>query len=94
MLNALLKNLKRKTIAVTKDNFPVTVDGKILMRPAGHGALLENLNNIDSDLVFIKNIDNVTKPELERENSVYKKLIAGVLIEKKKLDFSIVRGGR
>jgi len=48
------------TIAVNPDNTPFEEeDGSILFRPAGHGALLENLNEIDGDLIFIKNIDNV-----------------------------------
>lgn len=47
-------------IAFNPDHTPkLTAEGNILTRPAGHGALLENLNNIDSDLIFIKNIDNV-----------------------------------
>lgn len=73
------------TVAVSPSNEPVAVDGELLMRPGGHGALLENLNQLDADMVFIKNIDNVVRPALEPENSTYKKLIAGVLLQKQAL---------
>ncbi len=48
------------TIAANPDGTPFrTKDGKLLFRPGGHGALIENLNRQDADIVFIKNIDNV-----------------------------------
>ena len=69
------------TIAVNPDNTPFRQDdGTLLFRPAGHGALVENLNEIDADLVFIKNIDNVVPDKLKGDTVLYKKLIAGVLI--------------
>ncbi len=69
------------TIAVNPDNTPFLEDGHLLFRPGGHGALIENLNDIDSAVVFIKNIDNVV-PDSHREATVkYKKIIAGYLIE-------------
>lgn len=69
------------TIAVDMDNQPFrNEDGSILFRPAGHGALLENLNDIDADIVFIKNIDNVVPDNLKAETTRYKKVIAGILI--------------
>ena len=52
------------TIAVTMDNVPYRENGKLVFRPAGHGALIENLNDIDADVVFIKNIDNVVPRSL------------------------------
>ncbi len=70
------------TIAVTKDNKPFREkDGKILFRPAGHGALLTNMNNLDYDVVFIKNIDNVVVDRLKKDTIVYKEIIGGVLYE-------------
>lgn len=56
-------------------------DGSLLFRPAGHGALLENLNEIDADLIFVKNIDNVVPDRSKAETATYKELLAGVLIE-------------
>ncbi len=52
----------------------------LVFRPAGHGALIQNLNNIDADLVFIKNIDNLAHSELKK-TAFYKKALAGILIE-------------
>jgi hypothetical protein len=55
--------------------------GEILLRPAGHGALLENLNEIDADIIFIKNIDNVLPDRLKNDTFKFKKLLAGILLE-------------
>jgi hypothetical protein len=55
-----------------------------LFRPAGHGALLENLNEQDADIIFIKNIDNVVPDHLKGETVIYKKALAGILINTKK----------
>jgi len=78
------------TVAVNSDNVPVKIEGEFFMRPAGHGALLENLNTLQADLVFVKNIDNVVKPNLEPENSRYKKLLGGLLLKKKKEIFQLL----
>ncbi len=68
------------TVAATIDNEPFrNEDGTILFRPGGHGALIENLNDLDADIVFIKNIDNVVPDRLKGDTVTYKKLIAGVL---------------
>jgi hypothetical protein len=70
------------TVAVRMNNEPVlTEDGLLFFRPAGHGALLSNLNDIQADVIFIKNVDNVTVSSLEQEVSYYKKLLAGYLLE-------------
>ncbi|QYJ68681.1 DUF4301 family protein [Flavobacterium litorale] len=72
---------KTDTIAVAMDNVPFReADGTILFRPGGHGALIENLNNLEADIVFVKNIDNVSNNNLETI-SLYKKALAGGLIE-------------
>ena len=70
------------TVAVDPDNQPFrNEDGIILFRPGGHGALLENLNDLDGDIVFIKNIDNVL-PDYRKETTIrYKKALAGYLIK-------------
>ncbi|MAN86689.1 MAG: NAD metabolism ATPase/kinase [Algoriphagus sp.] len=70
------------TIAVSMDNEPfLEEDGSILFRPAGHGALLENLNDISADLIFIKNIDNVVPDRLKPDTKTYKMAIGGLLLE-------------
>ena len=69
------------TIAAALDNSPFRDDnGNLVFRPGGHGALIENLNDIDATVVFIKNIDNVV-PESQRAATVHsKKVLAGTLI--------------
>ena len=62
-------------------------DGKLLFRPGGHGALIENLNDLDADIVFIKNIDNVVPDRLKGDTVTYKKLLAGVLVTLQKQAF-------
>ena len=52
-----------------------------MFRPSGHGALLSNLNEIDADIVFIKNIDNVVVYKYKEEVATYKKVLAGILLE-------------
>jgi len=69
------------TIAVELNNEPFREkDGTLLFRPAGHGALLENLKDLDADLVFIKNIDNVVPDKFKGPTILYKKALAGLLL--------------
>ena len=76
------------TIAANPDNTPFrNEDGSLLFRPGGHGALIENLNEIEADVVFIKNIDNVVPDRIKDETVLYKKLIAGVLVDTQKQVF-------
>ncbi len=70
------------TIAATPDNTPFrTDDGELLFRPAGHGALIENLNEIDADIIFIKNIDNVCATPHRNDTIEYKRALAGLMIQ-------------
>lgn len=64
-----------------KDQLFRTESGKLLFRPSGHGALLNNLNKLEADIVFIKNIDNVVVFKYEEEVAEYKKMIGGILLE-------------
>lgn len=76
------------TIAANMDNTPFrNDDGTLLFRPGGHGALIENLNDIDADIIFIKNIDNVVPDRLKGSTVLYKNVLAGVLVEKQKQAF-------
>lgn len=69
------------TVAVNEDNSLFRENGQLVFRPGGHGALIQNLNDLDATVVFIKNIDNVV-PDSRRESTLlYKKIIAGYLIE-------------
>lgn len=77
------------TIAVDMDNNPfLEENGEVLFRPAGHGALLENLNEIDGDIIFIKNIDNVVPDRLKEPTITYKRAIGGVLLDVQQAVFS------
>jgi len=70
------------TIAVDMDNQPFRdSEGRLLFRPGGHGALLENLSDLNGDIIFIKNIDNVVPDRLKNETYRYKKALGGYLIE-------------
>lgn len=68
------------TIAVSLDNKPFKDDGKLLFRPSGHGALIENLNDLKAEIIFIKNIDNVVVYKHKYEVANYKKLLGGILV--------------
>ncbi len=70
------------TIAVNPDNTPFRTDsGELLFRPAGHGALIENIGEIDSDLIYVKTIDNVTTDALRGDTLKYKQALAGLLLD-------------
>lgn len=69
------------TIAVDLKNQPFKdANGNLVFRPGGHGALIENLNDLEADLIFIKNIDNVVPDHLKAPTKKFKKALAGLLI--------------
>lgn len=79
------------TLAVDMQNEPFREkDGSLLFRPGGHGALLQNLNDLEEDLVFIKNIDNVVPDRLRQQTYIYKKALGGLLIELREKSFEIL----
>lgn len=76
------------TLAANPDGTPFrTDDGKLLFRPGGHGALIQNLNEQQADVIFIKNIDNVVPDRLKADTVRYKQLLAGVLVTEQKRIF-------
>ena len=80
------------TIAANPDNTPFrNDDGSLLFRPGGHGALIENLNEIEADVIFIKNIDNVVPDRLKPETVEWKQVIAGVLVTLQKQAFEYLK---
>ncbi|MCR4659476.1 MAG: DUF4301 family protein [Bacteroidales bacterium] len=80
------------TIAVDEQNNPLRdEDGHLVFRPGGHGALIENLNEQHADIIFIKNIDNVVPDWLKQTTIIYKKALAGMLIELRNKSFRYLR---
>jgi hypothetical protein len=80
------------TIAAAMDNTPFRdAKGNLLFRPGGHGALIENLNELDADVIFIKNIDNVVPDRLKATTVKYKQIIGGVLISLQQKVFSYLQ---
>ena len=69
------------TLAVDLENRPFrTADGRLLFRPGGHGALIENLNDLQGDIVFLQNVDNVQPDHLRGEVLEWKKVLTGHLV--------------
>ena len=68
------------TIAANLDGTPCREDGHLFFRPGGHGALIENLNDLDADVIFIKNIDNVVGDDRRESTIHYKKVLGGTLV--------------
>lgn len=78
-------------IAVDMANNPFRLDnGKLLFRPGGHGALIENLNDLDTEIVFIKNIDNIVPDNLRDTTYTYKKAIGGLLFQLQEKAFNML----
>ncbi len=76
------------TIAVDLNNEPFReTDGSLLFRPGGHGALIENLNDLENEIIFIKNIDNVVPDRLKDKTYLYKKAIGGLLMQLQERSF-------
>jgi hypothetical protein len=90
-INFSIQSPSTDTIALTPDNKPFRLDdGSILFRPGGHGALIYNLNNIDKDIIFIKNIDNIVPDNLKKKNCIYKQALAGILLETQQKTFDFI----
>ena len=79
------------TIAVDEHNQPFRENDAIVFRPGGHGALIENLNDLDADVIFVKNIDNVVPDSLKNPTIMYKKMIAGLLVNLQKRCFEYLK---
>ncbi len=79
------------TIAVDSINQPFRDNAELVFRPGGHGALIENLNDLNGDIVFIKNIDNVVPDSLKSSTVTYKKVIAGMLVNIQKQCFAYLQ---
>jgi hypothetical protein len=74
-----------------KNNLFRGAQGRLILRPGGHGALIENLNDLDGDIIFIKNIDNVAPDSLQAETIKYKQILGGYLIKLQDQVFGLLR---
>ncbi|MDP2161849.1 MAG: DUF4301 family protein [Flavobacterium sp.] len=90
-VNYSFQNQSTDSLAFDLNNKPFRNDnGELVFRPGGHGALLENLNQLDADLVFIKNIDNIIQNHVDTI-ALYKKALAGILLEKQQKIFAYLQ---
>lgn len=75
------QNKSTDSVTVNDQNeFVRDKNNNLIFRPGGHGALIENLNELDADVIFVKNIDNVIQNHIDKI-ALYKKALAGVLIK-------------
>ena len=89
-VNFSYQNKASDVLAVDSKNKPARdKNGKLIFRPAGHGALIDNLSSIDADIIFIKNIDNVISIETEKI-TLFKKALAGLLLQLQNQTFSFL----
>lgn len=79
------------TIAADENNQPFRDKDELVFRPGGHGALIANLNDLEGDVIFIKNIDNVVPDSLKDSTVTYKKLIAGILVKLQNQSFAYLK---
>jgi ribosomal protein S18 len=79
-------------LAVDENNLPLRdTAGNLIFRPGGHGSLLTNLQNLDADFIFIKNIDNIVPEKLLRKILPYKKMLGGLALQIQQEIFAILR---
>jgi hypothetical protein len=84
-----IQKLSTDTLALDDKQEPFREpDGSLHFRPGGHGALLENLNDIQADIIYIKNIDNVTHDRNKADTILFKKALGGMLIDFQRQVFS------
>ena len=80
------------TIAVNERNELLRdEEGRLIFRPGGHGALIENLSDCNADIIFIKNIDNVVPDWLKHTTIVYKKALGGLLLQLREESHDYIR---
>ena len=79
-------------LAVDENNMPLRDDrGNLIFRPGGHGSLLTNLQNLDADFIFVKNIDNIVPEKLLKKILPYKKMMGGLALKLQQEIFTILR---
>ncbi|MDI6726365.1 MAG: DUF4301 family protein [Smithellaceae bacterium] len=102
LLDITISDQRRSTNTIAADQFNRPFrdsQGKLVFRPGGHGSLLENLEGLDGDIIFIKNIDNVAPGRLLPLVILYKKVLGGIFLKTERKVFQLLamleeRGGR
>jgi nicotinamide riboside kinase len=90
-INFSYQNTATNSIAVNSENEPIQNEfGELVFRPGGHGALIQNLNQLDADIVFIKNIDNIIQNNIDTI-ALYKKSLAGILCHYQQIIFNYLK---
>jgi hypothetical protein len=78
-------------LAVDENNLPLrNAAGHLIFRPGGHGSLLKNLQQLDADFIFIKNIDNIAPEKLLKKILPYKKMLGGLALQIQQEIFAIL----
>lgn len=93
-INIKLSEQKHYTDIIAVDEYNNAMrdeEGRLIFRPGGHGALIENLNECRADLIFVKNIDNVVPDWMKHTTIVYKKALAGLLLNLQQQTFEHLR---
>ncbi|MCX5850386.1 MAG: DUF4301 family protein [Deltaproteobacteria bacterium] len=79
-------------LAVDENDLPLRdAEGNLIFRPGGHGSLLKNLQNLDADFIFIKNIDNIVPEKLLKKIIPYKKMLGGLALQIQQKIFAVLR---
>ena len=92
-ISLTIQKKSTNTIAVDMNNEILLDDeNNLIFRPGGHGALIENLNELNGDLVYIKNIDNIQTDDLKETTILYKKLLGGFLVQTQDKIFEFLVG--
>ncbi len=87
-----VQSVSTNTIAVEETNLPLRdARGELVFRPGGHGTLLTNLNNLDADFIFVRNIDNITPELLAQKNTPCRKMLGGLAMKIQKENFAFLR---
>ncbi len=88
-----IQNPSSDTLTVDMKNHPLRDESNdLIFRPGGHGALLQNLNAIEADMIFLKNIDNVCHDRFKDDTYYYKMVLGGMLISLQDQIFSFLKG--
>ncbi|PKN67751.1 MAG: DUF4301 domain-containing protein [Deltaproteobacteria bacterium HGW-Deltaproteobacteria-12] len=87
-----LQSVSTNMIAAAENNLPLRdAAGELVFRPGGHGALLDNLNNLDADFIFIRNIDNIVPELLSEKNLPFRKMLGGMALQISQMNFAFLR---